>query len=560
MKSIKYIRCAAFSLLLIGLAILVNAQTIPVGTPFLEDYYRREQLLGRLDSSISFNVRPISAAALNVDDIYRLDDQGTSTSILWQDYDGRSKVQLMPVSMKYQYNSTYPYGWNDGAMIPARGHQVMASAGIFANFRFLSIQLHPEVVLAENRTYEGYGGAEGPNRTWYSQLGNRIDMPELFGNGGYSRILPGQSSVRLTLDPVSLGVSTENLWWGPGRLNSILMSNTAAGFAHITLNTTRPIRTYIGSFEGQIVGGRIEHSDYPPSLLGNTSVHMEYLRDKPDTWRYFSGIVLNYQPRWVPGFNVGLARSFLTSGKPMFNSLRDYLPILLPASKKGVSDDSESSDPYDQQISVFFRWVVPAAHAEIYGEYARNDHAWDYRDLTVQLDHTRAYTVGLRKLVPLASYDESFLQLSGEVTQLAVTNTRRIRSAGSWYLHANYGYTHQGQLLGAGIGPGSNLQAVDVSWLRGINQVGLRFERLVHNEDFADRIYNEFRNNWVDASVDAYVKWRFNRILASANIQYIHAYNYQYNFITPSSEADYWDFDPQDKNNLRIRLGFTYLF
>src|SRR5690606_41861175 len=128
--------------------------------------------------------------------------------------------------------------------------------------------------------------------------------------------------------------------------------------------------------------------------------------------RYCSGMVLSYQPKWVPGFSVGLARSFPTSATPTFNSLRDYLPILLPASKKGTSDDSESSDAYDQQISVFFRWVVPAAHAEIYGEYARNDHAWDYRDLTVQLDHTRAYTVGLRKLVPLAAHKESFLQLS----------------------------------------------------------------------------------------------------------------------------------------------------
>src|SRR5690606_32853089 len=119
-------------------------QTIPVGTSFLEDYYRREQLLGRVDSSISFNVRPISAAALRVEDIYQI-DEAASTSILWRGNDDQSNVQLMPVSMKYQFNSTYPYGWNDGAMIPARGHQVMGSAGIFARYRFFSIQLNPEI-------------------------------------------------------------------------------------------------------------------------------------------------------------------------------------------------------------------------------------------------------------------------------------------------------------------------------------------------------------------------------------------------------------------------------
>ncbi len=559
MRQVKHIHPVAFCLLLINIATTVNAQTIPVGTPFLEDYYRREQLLGRLDSSISFNVRPLHAAALRVDNMYEIGAE-PSRSILWEDHDGKSKVQLMPVSMRYQYNSSYPYGRNDGAMIPARGHQVLVSGGIFARYRFLSVQLSPEIVSAENRRYVGYGGDDGPNRTWYSQLGNRIDMPELFGNGAYSKILPGQSSVRLTLDPISLGVSTENLWWGPGRLNSILMSNTAPGFAHITLNTTKPVRTYIGSFEGQIVAGRIERSGFPPSLLGDTTTHMAYLRNKPDTWRYLSGIVLSYQPKWVPGLSVGMARSFLTSEKPTFNSLRDYLPILLPAAKSGVTDDSESSDAYDQQISVFFRWVVPSARAEIYGEYARNDHAWDTRDLTVQWDHTRAYTVGLRKLVPLTADQETVLQLSGEVTQLAVTNTRRIRAAGSWYLHGGYGYTHRGQLLGAGIGPGSNLQAVDISWLRGINQLGLRFERLVHNEDFANQTYNDFRTNWVDAAVEGYAKWRFNRFLAAANIQYIHAFNYQYNFIGTSSERDSWRFVAQDKSNIRLRLGITYLF
>src|SRR5690606_36804808 len=136
-----------------------------------------------------------------------------------------------------------------------------------------------------------------------------------------------------------------------------------------------------------------------------------------------------------------------------------------------------------------------------------------------------------------------------------VTNTRQIRATGSWYLHGNYGYTHQGQLLGAVIGPGSNLQAVDVSRVRGINQVGLRFERLVHNDDFANRTYNDYRNNWVDAGFDAHVKWRFSRILARASLQYIHAYTYPYNFSSPSNDADYWDFDPHDRNNLRIRFG-----
>ncbi len=50
-----------------------TAQNIPVGFPTLEDYYRRQQLLGNVDSNVSFTVRPmLSASSLgaNYDVLY----------------------------------------------------------------------------------------------------------------------------------------------------------------------------------------------------------------------------------------------------------------------------------------------------------------------------------------------------------------------------------------------------------------------------------------------------------------------------------------------------------
>lgn len=519
-------------------------------------------MLGKLDSSISFNVRPLSSSAWAEFDVFEEGDLTKSNSVLWNSRGGKDLVRLLPAQLIQQVNTKYPYGWNDGSMIPARGYQLFFSAGIFAKYRFLSIQFNPELIVAQNKRYEGYGGENGPDGAWYARYGNIIDMPELFGNGTYTRLFPGQSSFRITFDPVSFGLSTENLWWGPGRQNSILMSNTAPGFAHLTLNTSKPIKTYVGSFEGQLVAGRLEQSGFLPSLLGDTSRHHRLYRAKPDTWRYLSGMVLSYQPKWVPGLSIGMNRTFVMNRDGMGRSFRDYFPIIIPALKKNDSDDSESSDSKDQLISFFFRWAIPKAHAEIYGEYARNDHAWDNRDLTVQLDHTRAYTVGLRKLVPLNSSKGSMLELNGEVTQLAVTNTRRIRQAGSWYGHHQVrdGYTNRGQLLGAGIGPGSNLQSVGVSWIRQFKQVGIQVERLVHNEDFALDIKSDFRRNWVDAGVGAFVDWDYGNWLASLNIKYIHAYNYQFKFEAPAPSADYWHFDGQDNNNVAIRLGLMYRF
>lgn len=561
-QDIKRTVTAVGVLVMVSSAVL-QAQTIAVGLPVLEDYYRRQQLLGKVDSAISFSIRPITAQALEQHRYLHYPDE-SRTDVVWQSGDGHGFLQLLPVVWQNQLNTAYPYGWNDGPMIPARGLQTYVSTGFFAKYRWLSIQFRPELVSAQNRVYEGIGGEAGPDRAWYSYFGNKIDLPERFGNGSYTRAYLGQSSIRLTLDPISVGFSTENLWWGPGLHNAILMSNTAPGFAHVTLNTSKPIKTYIGSFEFQIVGGHLEKSGYPPSLLGDTATHHQYERTKPEGWRYLSGINLTYQPKWTPGLSFGFIRTYNINQQDMGRGLKYYAPFLEPFSKSKVETDSNSSDhiPSDQMLSFYFRYVVPKANVEFYGEYAKNDHNWDKRDGMGQIDHTRAYTFGLRKLVPLHNRWGGYLQLAGEMTQVAVTNTRAIRSGAPWYVHhqVSDGYTNRGQLLGAGIGPGGNSQTVQVSWLDGLKQLGVQVQRLVHDEDYAVTYVKDFRRNWVDASIAGYGSWDYKQFIFNAHLQYIHAYNYQYNFQAAQDNSDYWGFDPQDKNNLHLKFGVMYRF
>ena len=111
----------------------------------------------------------------------------------------------------------------------------------------------------------GQFGAEGIG------LWNYIDMPERFGENAYKKSLFGQSSIRLNYSGLSLGLSSENIWWGPSIRNSIMMSNQAQGFNHITFNTTRPLKTFIGNFEWQVVTGRLEASGFrPPDTWSNS--------------------------------------------------------------------------------------------------------------------------------------------------------------------------------------------------------------------------------------------------------------------------------------------------
>jgi hypothetical protein len=49
------------------------------------------------------------------------------------------------------------------------------------------------------------------------------------------------------------------------------------------------------------------------------------------------------------------------------------------------------------------------------------------------------------------------------------------------------GWSHRGQVLGAGIGPGSNMNTLGVRWGKGFHTFGLHAERVVYNEDL---LYN----------------------------------------------------------------------
>lgn len=505
----------------------VNAQSLPVGTQVLEDYYRRSQLLGELDSTVSFTIRPLFPISLNSKSSSLRDSLSRSYLSLYDSNTRKNGLKILPGSWIQQYNSHPGYSWNDGAMVPAKGYQTLLSVGFFANYGPLSIQMKPEFVFAMNEDFEEipshYGAA---------------DLPVRFGKDPYSRLNWGQSSIRLNFDPVSVGISNENLWWGPGIRNSILMSNTPQGFRYVTLNTTRPLKTPIGSIEAQIIGGRLEASGYTDKL--------------PDDWRYLSGLVFSYNPRWIPGLFLGLTRSFQTYQNNV-KTIGDYFPLFRPFQK--ANDDVQDvfgRDGQDQLTSVFARWMLKESRSEIYFEYGLNDHAYNTRDFLMAPDHSRAYTIGFLKLIPYKIQEDQHIQVGVELTRLEQSIDRIIRDSGEWYTHVPilHGYTHNGEVLGAGIGPGGNFQSLNISWVSGLRQLGLQLERYKHNGDLT---YIKGYNPWVDYSMSLVSTRTYKKFLVNAKLQAIQSMNYQWKSGMNGSPN-------KDIFNINAQLGLMYRF
>lgn len=475
-----------------------QAQSLPVGMPVYEEYYRKGQLMGQLDSTVSFTIRPIFPALIQTSSVMAADSLERGLS-LFESKKWKANFKILPALWDQQYVSNHPIYANDGSIIPARGYQTRFSAGVFAKIGFLSIQLKPEYVFAENRNFKQLV-------IHYKSM----DMPTRFGNGVYSKLSWGQSSLRLNLGAISFGLSNENIFWGPGIQNSLLMGNSAPGFKHLTLNTIRPVKTPIGSFEAQIISGRLEGSGYSVAL--------------PDDWRYLSGTAFSYQPKWVPGLFLGMSRGFQMYNMDVKRNIGDFFPFLQAFQKNKTDEDAK---PRDQLVSLFARWLLPASSAEVYFEYGLNDHSYNTRDFLMSPDHSRAYTIGFQKLMPYKGIKDEFIQLGFELTRMEQSIDWIFRNAGEWYAHGQlvHGYTNMGQVLGAKAGPGGNSQSLKVSWVKGLRQIGLQLERSEINGDFAK--YFGY-NDWLDFGIGVNANLPYRRFSLNFKLMGVQSINYQY--------------------------------
>jgi Capsule assembly protein Wzi len=553
-----------FGLLVLSIVSPIFCQTIPLGTASVEDYLRRQQLLGTFDSTYSFNFRPINfgKGGLKVDStIFNIDSYFKP---ILSYFNGKGVVKLLPTEFKFSFDSHHPYSRNDGAMIRSKGAQTLLSTGIYTELGPLSIQLKPEFVFAENLEYPGFP-ENFDDQKWAQRYVwfNRMDEPERYGDGNYTKILPGQSSIRLNQWGQSLGLSTENIWWGPSIRNSIMMSNNAQGFGHITLNSTKPIKTAIGSFEYQIVTGKLEASGFPPPDTTRTDRGRKLYVPKKDDWRYFQGYSFSYTPKWVPGLSLGVSR-WVQLYSEFAIATNDYFPAFSNLFRDN-DDNTGGRDELqrDQAAGLFIRWLWQDARAEIYAEFHRNDASANFRDLITRSDHSRATTIGFNKLFD-SSIKDGMIQVNWEWTQMEQTIGRLLLTGLSWYIHSSVrdGYTNNGEVIGSSIGPGSNSHYLSAAWVKGMKKVGVAFERVARNNDFmvfAFEDSGDFRRYWTDYNFHLFGDWQFGKMLVSGNIFYTRSLNYQWELHHIPYTQPYY-VSGVDVGNLHMEFKLAYLF
>lgn len=395
-------------------------------------------------------------------------------------------LTLLPLGIGTVVNSAFPFGYNDGAVWAGRGVTTTAQGGVMAHAGPLTVVLRPVAFWAQNAHFAlKPNGNPGNLRYGDAPYAYQIDRPQAFGPNAYARLDPGESTVRLDAGPVAVGISTANEWWGPASRWPVVLGDNAPGFPHAFAGTSHPVPVGIGQLHVRAEWGTLSQSPYS-SVTGPAY----FVNDTfPGTRRLMAGLVAMFQPRWVPGLELGVTRfvhsSYPEGGVNVGAFIRKpFEGLFAKGLSPGLQTAATSAD--NQLASAYFRWVLPHSGAEVYGEYGREDHNYDLRDFVEEPDQTGGRMLGVRHATLSRDSTRMRVLRIEWIDEQATTLARHRWGQGSFYLHAplRQGHTDLGQVLGAGgIGVGGGAgTSLGADWYRPGGRFSIDLQQMLQSD------------------------------------------------------------------------------
>ena len=374
-------------------------------------------------------------------------------------------------------NSGFSWGANDGAMWQGRGFN--AAVGVAASLRVwrLSAVAAPLAFTAQNLAFPTLVPVVASASPYSDALFPTIvDLPQRMGGSTYSRLDPGESTVRLHLPLLDVGISTASIGWGTGEAFPAIFGANAGGFPRMLLETSgQGLRMpVLGRVRAQYILGRLDQSAW--SNVRGSATYID--RDQSGTSRIGVGLDLSFSPQVLPNLELGASRFYHS---PYRNGARRWDAWSKPFEgifKKGFGDRSggpgDDGGDIDNQIASFYvRWAFPSRGAEANFELLREDHNWDSRDFAQEPENNSAVLASVRAITHRGADNLSYLTFEyfdGDIRPIA-----QARAQGYLYSHGylRQGHTQRGQLLGSPIGSGA-IAGERVAWERFTSTGSLR--------------------------------------------------------------------------------------
>ena len=197
----------------------------------------------------------------------------------------------------------------------------------------------------------------------------------------------GQSSLAFHLNGIGAGISTENMWVGPGFHTSLSMSNNSFGFKHYFFGTLfqQKISNYGFNFRYVISERNNENNIfYHTSLAGLLTIYNN------------------------PTITIGFNRTYLSGGvEEIIWSIEDAAKLvfepLFGSQKRNLNysgifeSEPDYWDPWDQLLVGFINIYFPETKSHLYLELGTDDSRANLTDLKAHWDHAYGYIFGFKK-------------------------------------------------------------------------------------------------------------------------------------------------------------------
>lgn len=361
------------------------------------------------------------------------------------------------------YNTTAPYGQNDGALWQGKGYNTSFSTGFRLEGYGFEITFKPQFCFSQNLEFEyvkpNYQQEENGIQSIYKDKASKygyyglkyIDAPQRFGEKSFTTFDFGDTEIRYTWKNFTIGFGTQAIWIGPAKINPILMSNNSPTFPKIDIGLRKQNllipkwNLNLGEIEFRCFWGKLTESTY-------------FDNDKNNDNNLISGLSLTWSLPWIfKGLSIGFNRTMLSK----WNQINPYtlFEIYIPAMRQKAGNDES-----DQRASVIIDYLFQKLGFEIYLEWARNDFQVTDGNFIRYPFHTQAWTFGAQKSFKITN--KFYAKILLELTHLESSHDYRTTYpwASTFYAHhkITQGYTNKGQWLGAGIGTGGNSQYLEI--------------------------------------------------------------------------------------------------
>lgn len=422
-------------------------------------------------------------------------------------------------SMKTSVNTGYARGFNDGAVWKGKGLNTELHAGFQGKIGILSYTFQPVVYFAQNLAYPLDTVSSTANK--YNYQYGKIDFVQRYGDKPIVAFYPGQSEIKVAKHGVKIAVGTQNFTYGGGVYNPIIMSNNAPGMLNVNIGTDGAVnlgykKFQAGKFEMNIAQGLMKESQY-------------FDNNSKNNLRYFSSLFVAYSPSFAPGLSLGFNKVMYKQTRYFEGS--DLYATLFnkDSSTRIVNGDTlnAGNDFFDQMASLSVEWKFPSLGFRAYGEFARNDFNGDLRRFLVEPEHSRAYLIGFQKLFKT---DKGEVVFNYEHVNLSVNHTTYYRASPTYYEHSvnTQGYTNLGQVMGAGIGPGSNADNLEIkikqsSWL-----FGFQLQRIEYNKDYFVKHNPSYNTHDIEYTIAGKIYKDLKHLVIGAEYAYSYNYNRYY--------------------------------